>query len=141
VMLESSEIAYTHARRLVARDPKARDFFDKHQVHLHVPAGATPKDGPSAGITMCVALYTLATGHVVKKGFAMSGELNLSGHVMPVGGIKEKVIAARRAKVKHVVFPRENQGDWEDLPEHLKDNLRAHFVTRFDEVIELCLRR
>lgn len=139
VMLESSEIAYTHARRLVARRAKARGFFDENEIHLHVPAGATPKDGPSAGITMCAALYTLATDKAIKKGFAMTGELNLSGQVLAVGGIKEKVIAARRAKVKHVILPKENEGDWEDLPDHLKAKLRAHFVTDFDEVLELCL--
>src|SRR5690606_2418000 len=95
VMLESSEIAYTTARKLCEQRAGCSDFFDRHFVHLHVPAGATPKDGPSAGITMAAALYTLATNKAIKPGWAMTGELNLSGHVMPVGGIKEKVIAAR----------------------------------------------
>jgi len=140
VMIESSEIAYTTARRLFQReDDDGHTWFDDHFVHLHVPAGATPKDGPSAGITMASALYTLAIGKPIKKGWAMTGELNLSGHVMPVGGIKEKVIAARRAKVKHVILPADNQGDWERLPDHLKKRLKAHFVATFEEVMELCL--
>jgi ATP-dependent Lon protease len=140
VMVESSEIAYTTARRLFAADSEdGRTFFDDHFVHMHVPAGATPKDGPSAGITIAAALYTLAVGEPIKKGWAMTGELNLSGHVMPVGGIKEKVIAARRAHVKHVIMPADNEGDWERLPDYLKRRLSAHFVAHFDDVIRLCL--
>jgi ATP-dependent Lon protease len=140
VMVESSEIAYTHARRLAnALGGDAAKFFDRHFVHLHVPAGATPKDGPSAGITMCTALYTLATARPVKAGWAMTGELNLSGDVMPVGGIKEKLIAARRAHLKHVILPKDNDGDHAELPDHLKAKINAHFVATFDEVIELCL--
>jgi ATP-dependent Lon protease len=138
VMLESSEIAYTTARKLCEALVASR-FFDEHFIHLHVPAGATPKDGPSAGITMTAALYTLASSKPIKRGWAMTGELNLSGEVMPVGGIKEKIIAARRAKLRHVIMPKANEGDWEQLPDHLKKKLTPHFVERFDEVIELCL--
>ncbi len=140
VMVESSEIAYTTARKLCASLPECPDFFDKHSVHLHVPAGATPKDGPSAGITMAAALYTLARGKPIKRGYAMTGELNLSGHVMPIGGIKEKVIAARRAKVRHIVVPKDNEGEFDRLPEYLKKKITPHFVETFDEVIALCLR-
>ena len=140
VMIESSDIAYTTARRLFQReDDDGHTWFDDHFVHLHVPAGATPKDGPSAGITMASALYTLAIGKPIKKGWAMTGELNLSGHVMPVGGIKEKVIAARRAKVKHVILPADNQGDWERLPPHVQRRIQPHFVASFEEVMALCL--
>jgi len=140
VMVESSEIAYTTARRLCERLPDCR-FFDEHFIHLHVPAGATPKDGPSAGITMATALYSLATDTPLKPGFAMTGELNLSGHVMPVGGIKEKVIAARRVKVRHIVMPADNEGDWARLPDHLKKQITPHFVATLDEVIELCFKQ
>ena len=135
VMIESSEIAYTTARRMVEGS-----FFEDNFIHMHVPAGATPKDGPSAGITMTTALYTLATNRPIRAGFAMTGELNLSGHVMPVGGIKEKVIAARRAKVKHIVMPADNEGDWDRLPDHLKQRVAPHFVASIDEVISLCVR-
>ncbi|MEM1032459.1 MAG: endopeptidase La [Myxococcota bacterium] len=139
VMVESSEIAFTHARQLVDAHPTAHDFFTERFIHLHVPAGATPKDGPSAGITMCLALYTLATGVPVARGFAMTGELNLSGQVLPVGGIREKLLAARRARVKQVILPEANQGDVEDLPEHVTDKLRIHFASKFSEVLALAL--
>jgi ATP-dependent Lon protease len=139
VMIESSEIAYTLARALCAKKKSCQGFFDEHFVHLHVPAGATPKDGPSAGVTMAAALYTLARDKAIAPGFAMTGELDLSGHVLPVGGIKEKVIAAKRAKVKNIVLPKTNQPDFERLPEHVKDGLEAHFVGTFEEVIRLCL--
>ncbi len=139
VMVESSEIAYTVARALCAEREDCRSFFEEHSVHLHVPAGATPKDGPSAGITMASALYTLARGKAIKAGYAMTGELNLSGHVLPVGGIKEKLIAAKRAKVKHVVLPKGNERDHAELPEHVRKGLKVHFVETFDEVRQLCL--
>ena len=139
VMIESSEIAHTTARRLTQDMGEAKGFFDRNFVHLHVPAGATPKDGPSAGITMAAALYTLATGKPIKRGFAMTGELNLSGHVMPVGGIKEKVIAAKRAKVTNVVLPKDNEGDWELMPDYIKEGIEPHFVSTIRQVIKLCL--
>jgi ATP-dependent Lon protease len=139
VMVESSEIAYTYARTLSAEQPGGASFFAEHFIHLHVPAGATPKDGPSAGVTMCAALYTLVSGHPIRPGFAMTGELDLSGEVLPVGGIQEKLIAARRAKVKNVILPAANQGDYETLPETVKRHITIHFVSHFAEVIALCL--
>jgi ATP-dependent Lon protease len=139
VMVESSEIAYTHARASCALAPETQSFFDQHFIHLHVPAGATPKDGPSAGITMAVALYTLAHGRAVRASFAMTGELDLSGHVLPVGGIREKLIAAKRAKVKHVILPRANEPDYEALPPHVKKGITVHMVERFSEVIALAV--
>jgi ATP-dependent Lon protease len=140
VMVESSDIAYTTARRLCEGLPACDDFFGTHFVHLHVPAGATPKDGPSAGTTMATALYSLATQQPIKPGFAMTGELNLSGQVMPVGGIKEKAIAARRVKVRHMVLPAANERDWDMLPDHVKKRLTPHFVATLDEVIALCFK-
>jgi ATP-dependent Lon protease len=137
VMVESSEIAYTHARSLCAADPSCAGFFDRHFVHLHVPAGATPKDGPSAGVTMAAALLSLARNKAIKPSIAMTGELNLSGHVMPVGGIKEKLIAAKRAKVKDVILPRGNQPDYELLPDQVRHGVRVHFVERFTDVAAL----
>jgi ATP-dependent Lon protease len=139
VMIESSEIAYTTARRLCSSASGCEGFFERHFVHLHVPAGATPKDGPSAGITMAVALYSLASGRAPKLSIAMTGELNLSGQVMPVGGIREKLIAAKRAKVKHVILPRGNQPDVEQLPEHIPRGIRVHFVDTLDQVIAIAL--
>jgi ATP-dependent Lon protease len=138
VMVESAEIAYSYVQHMLEGEKAATEFFRKHFVHVHVPAGATPKDGPSAGITMATALYSLALDKPVRKKVAMTGELTLTGRVMPVGGIKEKVIAAKRAKVKHLVFPEENRKDFEELPDKVRSGFQPAFVTRFDEVVELC---
>lgn len=137
VMIESSEIAYTTVRSLCRRE--GNRFFDEHFVHLHVPAGAVPKDGPSAGITMALSLYSLALGIAVRPGFAMTGELNLSGLVMPVGGIREKLIAAKRARVKHVILPAGNRSDYDQLPDVIKNRLQVHFAETFEQVATLCL--
>jgi ATP-dependent Lon protease len=138
VMVESSEIAYTYVRSCLDHDAKAREFFKNNYIHLHVPAGATPKDGPSAGITMASALYSLALDTPIKRGFAMTGELSLTGQVMPIGGVKEKTIAAKRAKVRKLVFPAENKKDFDELPAHIRKGLLPHFVRSFDDVVRLC---
>ncbi len=138
VMVESSEIAYTFVRSFLDKNRQANDFFEKNFVHLHVPAGATPKDGPSAGVTMATSLYSLALNKPVKPDLAMTGELSLTGLVMPVGGIKEKTIAAKRAKVKTLVFPRDNKKDFDDLPVHIRKGLKVKFVTTFAEVVKIC---
>ena len=140
VMVESSEIAYTYVRSFLDDTKELREFFMDSFIHLHVPAGATPKDGPSAGITMASALYSLATNKAIKKGFAMTGELSLTGLVMPIGGVKEKTIAAKRAGVKDLVFPAGNQKDFDELPGHIKKGLRPRFVTTFKEVVDICFR-
>ena len=137
VMVESSEIAYTYVRSLLTTKKEA-EFFTSNAIHLHVPAGATPKDGPSAGITMACALYSLAKNKPIIKDVAMTGEISLTGLVMPIGGLKEKVIAAKRAKVSTLVFPAENKDDWEDLDDHIKEGLTPHFVSKFSEVLKIC---
>ncbi len=138
VMIESSEIAYTYVRAL-CQGGAGQQFLETRQVHLHVPAGAVPKDGPSAGITMATALFSLMYGVAPRPAFAMTGELNLSGLVMPVGGIKEKLIAAKRAGVRNVILPAGNTAEYERLPLAIRRGMRAHFVSRFEEVLELCL--
>ncbi|PIE65565.1 MAG: endopeptidase La [Desulfobacterales bacterium] len=138
VMVESSEIAYSYIRFVMRDDKEASRFLNKQLIHLHVPAGATPKDGPSAGITMACALYSLVKNTPVKNGIAMTGELTLTGLVMPIGGVKEKMIASKRAKVKEVLLPKDNQEDFELLPEHIKEGLIPHFVSTFEEVKEIC---
>jgi len=138
VMVESSEIAYSYVRSLLKDDDQARDFFEKSRIHLHVPAGATPKDGPSAGITMACALFSLVGSRPISPNLAMTGELTLSGLVMPIGGVKEKVIAAKRAKVDSVILPKENREDFEELPDHVKQGLAPHFVETFEEVSKIC---
>ena len=118
---------------------EAHDFLSLHEIHLHLPAGATPKDGPSAGITMATALYSLATQRSVKTGLAMTGELSLIGRVMPVGGIKEKVLAAKRAGIKEIIMPASNKKDLKEVPaQHLK-GLKFHFVEKFTEVLAIAL--
>ena len=138
VMVESSEIAYTFMRSLVKNSDKTKDFFDGNFIHLHVPAGATPKDGPSAGITMACALYSLAHNEPIAKKVAMTGELTLTGMVMPIGGLKEKTIAAKRSKVMTLIFPEDNRKDFEELDEHIKKGITAHFVGQFDDVLKIC---
>ncbi len=141
VMVESAQIAYTYVRALLSGDAVMRRFFRQNFIHLHVPAGATPKDGPSAGITMACALYSLARNQAIKPGFAMTGELTLTGLVMAIGGIKEKTIAARRAGVRRLVFPQENRKDYEELPAHIRKGLRPQFVATFPEVVAACFKR
>jgi ATP-dependent Lon protease len=137
VMVESSEIAYSYVMAHLADFGGDPEFFDKHFIHLHVPAGATPKDGPSAGITMASALASVITGKVVKRKLGMTGELTLTGRVLPIGGVKEKTIAARRSGLKILVFPDDNRKDFEDLPDYLKDGLEVHFVKTFDDVYRI----
>jgi len=138
VMVESSEIAYSYVRSLLKENDEVSRFFRKNLIHLHVPAGATPKDGPSAGITMACSLYSMAMNQPVKPHMAMTGELTLSGLVMPIGGVKEKIIACRRSKVKEVVLPKENHEDFELLPDHIKEDITPHFVTTFEDVLKVC---
>jgi len=140
VMEESSEIAYSYVRSLVCNGKSNEDqlaqYFKDHFIHLHVPAGATPKDGPSAGITMALAIYSLVTNKPVRRDVAMTGELTLTGKVLPIGGIREKTIAARRVGVYNLIFPKENQKDFADLPDYLKKGIKTHFVDYFDDVLD-----
>jgi ATP-dependent Lon protease len=136
-MRESAEIAYTYVISHLEQYGGQREFFDRAQVHLHVPAGATPKDGPSAGITMATALLSLARNQQVRKRLAMTGELTLTGQVLPVGGIREKLIAARRAGVAEVIMPAANRRDFDELPDHIKERLTVHFAAHYREVLAI----
>ena len=138
VMVESSEIAYTYIRSFLNADEAAREMFKKNFIHLHVPAGATPKDGPSAGVTMAMALYSMAVNRAVPRSLAMTGELTLTGRIMPVGGIKEKTLAAKRAKVRHLVFPEENRKDFDELPAQVRKGLKPRYVSTFNQAVEIC---
>jgi len=141
VMRESAEIAYgyivSHAEEFGA-DP---EFFRTSFIHLHVPAGATPKDGPSAGITIASALLSLARNEELARPLAMTGEMTLTGEVFPVGGIREKVIAARRSGIKELIIPKDSQGYYEEVPEHITKGIKVHFVASFDEVVPLLFRK
>jgi ATP-dependent Lon protease len=137
VMVESSEIAYSYIMAHITDYGVEAEFFDRHFVHLHVPAGATPKDGPSAGITMAAAMVSMITGKIVKKKLAMTGELTLTGRVLPIGGVKEKTIAARRSGLQTLIFPDDNRKDFEELPDYLKEGLEVHFVETFNDVYKI----
>jgi ATP-dependent Lon protease len=136
VMKESAEIAYSYVIAHLKDYGCDPDFFDMSMVHLHVPEGATPKDGPSAGITMATALVSLARTERIKRPLAMTGELTLTGQVLPVGGIREKVIAARRSKIMELILPHANRRDFEELPDYLREGINVHFARNYREVFE-----
>lgn len=137
VMQESANIAYSYLRGNAEELDLQTDFFNKSHIHLHVPAGATPKDGPSAGISMAVAIASLARNKAPRKRFAMTGELTLTGLVYPVGGIREKLIAAKRQKLKNIILPAANARDVEEVPEHITRGLTIHYVESFADVVQL----
>jgi ATP-dependent Lon protease len=141
VMRESAMAALSyvrgHARDLAPELPL--DFFTSHDIHLHVPSGAIPKDGPSAGITMATALMSLVTGRPVHGDTAMTGEITLTGQVLPIGGLKEKSLAAQRAGIRRVIAPKRNEPDLEDIPEALRKGLEFHWVEAVGEVFEIAL--
>ena len=141
VMQESAQIAYSYVVSHLDEYQGDPEFFDRAFVHLHVPEGATPKDGPSAGITMASALLSLARGQRVPPRVAMTGELTLTGHVLAVGGIREKVIAARRNRVREILVPEANRGDIEELPDYLKEGLTVHFVAHYRDVFAVLFER
>ncbi|WP_130537026.1 endopeptidase La [Thiomicrorhabdus indica] len=137
VMQESAGIAYSYISSNLETYKADPEFFDKAFVHLHVPDGATPKDGPSAGITMATALLSLARGEAIKTPLAMTGELSLTGQVLPVGGIREKVIAARRLGLQTLILPNDNKKDYQELPDYLQEGLTVHFAKHFNDVAKL----
>jgi len=165
VMKESAEISYTCARAKLADlmmnddddddddDDKENNnnnkknkkktthfYFDHNDIHLHVPEGATPKDGPSAGVTMVTSMLSLALGKSVRNDLAMTGEISLTGKVLPVGGIKEKIMAAKRAGIQCVILPLQNQRDYDEIPSYLKENLEVHFVDDYDKVYDIAFQ-
>ncbi|MBI1259253.1 MAG: endopeptidase La [Chloroflexi bacterium] len=139
VMQESARIAMSVVRANASKFDLPADFFEKHDIHLHVPAGAVPKDGPSAGVTMVVALASLLTGRPVKGNVAMTGEITLRGQVLPVGGIKDKVLAANRLGVDTVILPKKNANDLDDLPEEVRARLHFVLVDQIDQALDAAL--
>jgi ATP-dependent Lon protease len=136
VMKESAQIAWSYLNSLSDRFTGGRKF-DKCQVHLHIPEGATPKDGPSAGITMVTSLLSLLRDEPVIEDLGMTGELTLTGKVLPIGGLKEKLIAAKRSGANVLIFPKDNQRDYDELPSYIKKGIKVHFVTHYDEVFHV----
>jgi len=139
VMKESAQAALTYCRSRSADLQVAEDYFDKHDMHVHVPAGAIPKDGPSAGITIATAMYSAITGRKVAANLAMTGEVTLRGRVLPIGGLKEKALAALRADIRHIVIPALNEKDLVEIPEDLRQQMTFHAVESMDQVIALAL--
>ena len=139
VMKESAEAGMTYIRRRAGERGLPEDFYSHLDLHIHLPEGAIPKDGPSAGITMATALASALTGKAVRHDVAMTGEITLRGTVLPVGGIKEKVIAAHRAGIKKILLPEENKRDMDDVPQSVKDDVTFVFVHHMDEVLEQAL--
>ena len=139
VMQESAGIAYSYVRHIAKQYGVTANYFDKNFIHLHIPEGATPKDGPSAGITMATTLLSLATKKKIKAKTAMTGELSLTGKVLPIGGLKEKVIAARRNRIKTIIIPKQNKRDLDEIPEHIRKGITFHPVERFEEVADIVL--
>lgn len=136
VMQESAKAALSYVRAHAEEIGVPQDFFDKSDIHMHIPAGAQPKDGPSAGVTMAMALVSLMTGKSIRKGTGMTGEITLRGQVLPVGGIKEKMIAAHRVGLRTVILPKRNELDINDIPEEIKKALKFVFVESMNEVLE-----
>lgn len=137
VMKESARIALTVARNFIRKSDKENNFLESSHIHLHVPEGATPKDGPSAGVTIVTALLSLAKGTPIRQNVAMTGEVSLMGKVLPVGGIKEKTIAAKRSGVNCIILPEENKKDYTDLPSFITDGLEVHFVDHYSDVYKI----
>ena len=139
VMKESAQAALSYVRARAERLGIAPDFFETLDLHVHVPAGAVPKDGPSAGVTIATALASLLTGRPARHDIAMTGEITLRGKVLAIGGIKEKVLGARRAGINTIIMPKRNEKDLEDIPESVRQEMHFIFVETIDDVLEHAL--
>lgn len=137
VMKESAEIAWSYLHSAIHKYAPGLTFFEKSQVHIHIPEGATPKDGPSAGITMVTSLLSLLLDEPVLNNLGMTGELTLTGKILPIGGVKEKMVAARRSGLQIVILPEDNRRDYDELPDYIKKGLEVHFVKHYDEVFKI----
>jgi ATP-dependent Lon protease len=136
VMKESAQAALSWVR---GHAGKPDGWFGEHDIHVHVPAGAIPKDGPSAGVTMVTALMSLLSERCVRDDVAMTGEVTLHGEVLPIGGLKEKALAAQRLGIRHIVAPKLNEQDIDEIPAHLRDQLEFHFAERVEDVLGVAL--
>jgi ATP-dependent Lon protease len=141
VMKESAQAALSLVKSRANELGLNQELFEKNDIHIHVPAGAIPKDGPSAGVAMFTALYSAFSERIVQSDVAMTGEISLRGLVLPVGGIKEKVIAAARAGIKTVMLPKRNQRDFEEIPEAVRNQLQFIWLEKVDDVLKIALEK
>jgi ATP-dependent Lon protease len=140
VMRESAQAALSYLRSHAGRFNIDPEFFQQNDIHVHVPSGSVPKDGPSAGVTIATSLLSLLSQQPVRFDVAMTGEISLRGRVLPVGGIKEKVLAARRAGISTVILPKRNEKDLSEVPENLRKKMSFIFVDKLSEVFEVAIR-
>lgn len=138
-MSESAKIALEYIKSNADKFNLSPDMFEKYNVHIHVPEGATPKDGPSAGIAMLTSLVSLYTQNKIKSKIAMTGEITLRGKVLPVGGIKEKILAAKRARIKEIILSKQNERDINEIKKEYLKGLKFHYVSEMSEVIDIAL--
>ena len=141
VMKESAEAAMTYVRSRWQQLGLEQSFAESQDLHIHVPAGAVPKDGPSAGITMATVMASVFTGRPVRRDVAMTGEITLRGKVLPIGGVRDKVLAAHRAGIKTVILPEDNRRDLDEIPETVRNDLRIVFASHMDDVLEVALQK
>ena len=139
IMQESAQAAFSYVRSKMYQLEQAQDLHTNFDIHIHVPEGATPKEGPSAGITIATSIISLLMEIPVKKSIAMTGEITLKGKILGVGGIKEKLLASHRERVKEVIIPKENEPDLKDLPKKIKEDLIIHLVEHMDQVLKVAL--
>jgi ATP-dependent Lon protease len=141
VMQESAQAAMSYVRSRAQYLGLPKDFYRHLDIHVHVPEGAIPKDGPSAGITIATSISSALTGIPVRGGIAMTGEITVRGRVLPIGGLKEKLLAAHRHGLFEVILPKDNEKDLVDIPENIRQEMKLHFVSSMDEVLRLALER
>ena len=139
VMQESAKAAFSYVKSLSQRLGVASEWFSQHDVHIHVPEGATPKDGPSAGITLATALTSAVTGYAVRQDIAMTGEITIRGRILPIGGLKEKMLAAKQAGVKTIIIPAKNTKDIVSIPKEIKDDIEIQAYDEVEDVLKAVL--
>jgi ATP-dependent Lon protease len=140
-MQESAQAAMSYVRSRAAGYGIGREFYRKMDLHIHIPEGAIPKDGPSAGITLATTIVSALTRIPVRNDVAMTGEITLRGKVLPIGGVKEKLLAAHRAGIKNIILPKENEKDLEDIPQDILSSMSINLVETMDEVLQVALER
>eukprot|EP01155_Anaeramoeba_flamelloides_P032760 Anaeramoba_flamelloidesa94666_86.p1 GENE.a94666_86~~a94666_86.p1 ORF type:complete len:143 (-),score=30.48 a94666_86:78-506(-) len=136
-MKESSQIAYSFAKTFLRKLQPNNDYLEVTKIHTHSPEGGIKKDGPSAGVTIATSLLSLALNKPIKENLAMSGEITLTGKILSIGGLKEKILAAKRSGITQIIFPKDNQRDWDELDNYIKSGLKAYFVSNYHQLYKI----